>query len=57
MSLEYFVELDRFLSERWLRDGFVLNIYLYLLMLFGYGFRMCVGIYCLDLVFYIKDLI
>lgn len=57
MSLEYFVELDRFLSERWLRDGFVLNIYLYLLTLFGYGFRMCVGIYCLDFVFYIKDLI
>lgn len=42
-SPEYFVEPDRFLPERWLRDGSALDIHSYVLIPFGHGPRMCAG--------------
>ncbi|XP_062593652.1 probable cytochrome P450 CYP44 [Saccostrea cucullata] len=42
-SPEYFVDPDRFVPERWLRDGSALNIHPYLLTPFGHGPRMCAG--------------
>jgi len=40
---DYFTDPDKFIPERWVRDGLANNVHPYLLLPFGFGVRTCAG--------------